>query len=172
MSIPAKLRQEVIAAASARCEYCQTSSRITGTPLVMEHILPKSLGGSDDQDNLAASCYRCNEFKGVKTHVRDPESGQLVALFNPREQVWADEFAWSNGGTSFNGSFALTLTFRSTGIAQTFLELRRTFEGRSVVPDVAVFCSERIPRDLDGQLGCRAISSSDDVRLSRGGRRW
>lgn len=107
MSIPAKLRQEVIAAASARCEYCQTSSRITGTPLVMEHVLPKSLGGSDKRANLAASCYRCNEFKGVKTHVRDPESGQLVALFNPRVQIWADEFAWSNGGTHVVGKTAI-----------------------------------------------------------------
>lgn len=107
MSISAKLRQEVLAAASARCEYCQTSSRITGTPLVMDHILPKSLGGSDDRDNLAASCYRCNEFKGVKTHVRDPANEQLVALFNPREQVWADEFAWSNGGTHVIGKTAI-----------------------------------------------------------------
>lgn len=107
MSIPSKLRQEVIAAASARCEYCQTSSRITGTPLVMEHILPKSLGGSDERDNLAASCYRCNEFKGVKTHARDPESGQLVALFNPRVQAWANEFAWVNGGTHIFGRTAI-----------------------------------------------------------------
>ncbi|MBC7970614.1 MAG: HNH endonuclease, partial [Verrucomicrobia bacterium] len=50
-----------------RCQYCKTSSRLTGTPLVMEHILPRSQGGSDDRRNLAASCYRCNEFKGAKT---------------------------------------------------------------------------------------------------------
>ncbi len=49
-------------------------------------------------------------------------------------------------------SFALTLAFRPTGIAQAFPELRCTFGGRSVVPDIAVFRSERIPRDLDGQV--------------------
>lgn len=48
--------------------------------------------------------------------------------------------------------FALTLTFRPTGIAQAFPELRCTFGGRSVVPDVAVFRSERIPRDPSGQV--------------------
>lgn len=33
---------------------------------------------------MAASCYRCNEFKGVKTHAIDPQTSQLVPLFNPR----------------------------------------------------------------------------------------
>ncbi len=49
-------------------------------------------------------------------------------------------------------SFALTLAFRPNGIAQAFPELRCTFGGRSVVQDVAIFRSERIPRDLDGQV--------------------
>ncbi len=48
----------------------------------MEHILPRSLGGTDDQENLAASYYRCNEFKGAKTHAIDPDTNQLVELFN------------------------------------------------------------------------------------------
>jgi Uma2 family endonuclease len=49
-------------------------------------------------------------------------------------------------------SFALTLAFRPTGIAQAFPELRCTFGDRSLIPDIAVFRSERIPRDLDGQV--------------------
>lgn len=48
--------------------------------------------------------------------------------------------------------FALTLAFRPTGIAQAFPELRCTFGGRSIIPDIAVFRSERIPCDLDGQV--------------------
>ena len=103
MSISKALRLKTIAEADYRCEYCQTSSRLTGTPLVMGHILPKSLGGEDKPGNLAASCYRCNEFKGVKTHTRDPETGQLVPLFNPRIQVWSEEFVWGNGGTHIIG---------------------------------------------------------------------
>jgi hypothetical protein len=73
-------------------------------PLVMEHILPRSLGGSDDRSNLAASCYRCNEFKGARTDMTDPETGQLVPLFNPRMQAWVDQFTWVNGGTHIIGS--------------------------------------------------------------------
>ncbi|KPQ31938.1 MAG: HNH endonuclease [Phormidesmis priestleyi Ana] len=67
MSISGNLRQQVISAANARCEYCQTSSRVTGTPLVMEHILPKSLGGSDELSNLAAAC-----FDATSSRVRRP----------------------------------------------------------------------------------------------------
>ena len=36
-------------------------------------------------------------------------------------------------------SFALTLAFRPTGIAQAFPELRCTFGDRSLIPDIAVF---------------------------------
>ena len=49
-------------------------------------------------------------------------------------------------------SFALTLAFRPTGIAQAFPELRCTFGDRSIIPDIAVFRTERIPSDLDGEI--------------------
>ncbi|WP_152592128.1 HNH endonuclease [Nostoc sphaeroides] len=114
MTISEKLRQQVVNEASYYCEYCKTSSRLTGTPLVMEHIIPRSLGGDDERENLAASCYRCNEFKGAKTHGIDPETGQLVALFNPRNQTWNDHFIWVNGGTHMTG---LTATGRATVIS-------------------------------------------------------
>jgi Uma2 family endonuclease len=37
-------------------------------------------------------------------------------------------------------------------IARAFPELRCTFGGRSIVPDVAVFLESRIPRDPDGSV--------------------
>ncbi len=114
MSIPHSLRQQVIQTANYRCEYCRTSSKLTGTPLVMEHILPRSLGGSDERDNLAAACYRCNEFKGAKTEALDPETGQVVPLFNPRIDVWQAHFAWGNGGTHLIG---ITPTGRASVVA-------------------------------------------------------
>jgi 5-methylcytosine-specific restriction endonuclease McrA len=114
VSISDKIRQQVIVEANFRCEYCRTSSRLIGMPLVMEHILPKSAGGSDERENLAASCYRCNEFKGAKTHAIDPQTSQLVPLFNPRQQSWSDHFTWVNGGTHIAG---LTPTGQATVIA-------------------------------------------------------
>ena len=114
MSISDSFRQLVIQAANYRCEYCKTSSRLTGMPLIMEHILPRSLGGTDERNNLAASCYRCNEFKGAKTEALDPETQQLVPLYNPRNQDWLAHFIWGNGGTHIIG---ITPIGRATVIA-------------------------------------------------------
>lgn len=80
----------------------------------MDHILPQVAGGSDEPENLAAACYRCNEFKGSKTHAPDPARGMLVPLFNPRQQSWTEHFVWANGGTHIIG---LTPTGRATVIA-------------------------------------------------------
>ncbi len=114
MTISEALRRQIIEEAGHRCEYCKTSSRLIGMPLIMEHVFPKSLGGQDDRSNLAASCYRCNEFKGARTDARDPETGQLVPLFNPRMQTWSDHFTWGNGGTHLLG---ITSTGRATVIS-------------------------------------------------------
>ena len=103
MAISSLLRKQVLSRSNYYCEYCKTSSRITGMPLIVEHVYPKSLGGKDHESNLAAACYRCNEFKGVKTHGIDPASGYIVELFHPRIQVWDEHFTWVNGGVSVAG---------------------------------------------------------------------
>ena len=36
----------------------------------------------------------------------DPETGDLVCLFDPRRQVWAEHFAWSDDGTHIVGRTA------------------------------------------------------------------
>lgn len=106
-SISKSVRQQVINEAGYRCEYCRTSSRLTGMPLVMDHILPSSLGGNDERENLAACCYRCNEFKGAKITANDPVTNESVSLFNPRLQGWLDHFQWANGGTHIIGITAI-----------------------------------------------------------------
>lgn len=49
-------------------------------------------------------------------------------------------------------SFVLTATFRTDKQAQAFPELRCTFGGRSIVPDIAIFRTLRIPRDDRGNI--------------------
>lgn len=102
-SLPASVREQVFARASYRCEYCQTAHRLIGLPLVVDHILPRTLGGGDDLENLCASCYRCNELKWMRTHGIDPTTGKMFPLFNPRTQNWQDHFVWINGGTHIAG---------------------------------------------------------------------
>jgi Uma2 family endonuclease len=49
-------------------------------------------------------------------------------------------------------TFAIDRPLTDQNIARAFPELRCTFGDRSVVPDIAVFKSERIPRDADGAV--------------------
>lgn len=40
----------------------------------------------------------CNGNKRDHTHGRDPDTGELGALFNPRTQSWVEYFSWSRTG--------------------------------------------------------------------------
>lgn len=106
-TLPESIRREVFVRANHSCEYCQTSRRIIGMPLVVDHILPIARHGSDELDNLCAACYRCNEFKNVRTTAFDPESGEVVPLYNPRTALWNEHFIWTNGGTHIVGQTAV-----------------------------------------------------------------
>ena len=48
-------------------------------------------------------------------------------------------------------------------IGRAFPELRCTFGGRSIVPDVAIFVCDRIPRDADGTIADRFAIAPDWV---------
>jgi cation diffusion facilitator CzcD-associated flavoprotein CzcO len=44
------------------------------------------------QRNLALACYHCNAHKGPNLSGIDPESGELVRLFHPRQDRWDEHF--------------------------------------------------------------------------------
>lgn len=71
--------------------------------LEIEHIIPLAQGGASDESNLWLSCPLCNRHKGDKTSALDPLTGAVVALFNPRTQLWADHFRWSEDGLHIIG---------------------------------------------------------------------
>lgn len=80
--------------ADDRCEYCRL--RQEHAPLwrhQVEHIIPIKHGGTDHLDNLAWTCVRCNLSKGPNLSGIDPETSQVIELFNPRTQVWSEHFA-------------------------------------------------------------------------------
>ena len=85
-----------------------------GMPLVIDHIIPRARGGLDTAENLCASCYRCNEYKGTRTHAQDPATQALVPLYNPRIQDWPTHFRWENGGLYIVGT---TPTGRASVVA-------------------------------------------------------
>jgi len=89
------LREEVAKDARHRCGYCLTSARIIGAPLEIDHIIPESLGGPTVRENLWLACSMCNDHKGNRIAAPDPRTGEVVRLFDPRRQVWAEHFEWS-----------------------------------------------------------------------------
>lgn len=58
-----ELRSYLLAKYGYRCAYCGKQ----GVPFEIDHICPKSRGGSDRTSNLALACHACNQFKGNKT---------------------------------------------------------------------------------------------------------
>lgn len=67
---------------------------LQGATFHVEHIVPRSLGGQSELDNLAWSCPGCNLHKAGRVGFPDPITGQRVALFNPRDEAWSDHFEW------------------------------------------------------------------------------
>lgn len=79
--------------AADRCEYCHI--RQTDLPFAVfhvEHVVARQHGGSDELDNLAYACQQCNLHKGPNLSSIDPVTGQLAAVFNPRQEWWPDHF--------------------------------------------------------------------------------
>jgi hypothetical protein len=63
-------------------------------PFQIDHVRAQKHGGLTEFGNLALSCLPCNSYKGPNVAGYDPESGEIVALFNPRTDQWARHFAW------------------------------------------------------------------------------
>lgn len=109
--IPVDVQRQVRAAARKRCGYCLSPQHLVMARLEIEHLIPRSKGGSDEEANLWLSCPICNRAKAEQTEAVDPETGQTVPLFNPRTQAWFDHFCWTPDGLRIVG---LTPTGRAT----------------------------------------------------------
>lgn len=48
--------------AGGECARCKTNQNLT-----LDHIRPRSLGGSNKSKNLQVLCRRCNQLKGTQT---------------------------------------------------------------------------------------------------------
>jgi 5-methylcytosine-specific restriction endonuclease McrA len=78
-------RQGVRVRAGDQCEYCRLPQEWSPLArLQIEHIRPKKHGGTDDDGNLALACIHCNCHKGSNLTGIDPQTEEIVELFNPR----------------------------------------------------------------------------------------
>ena len=100
---PKALRERVAAQARHRCGYCLTAEWIVGTPMEIDHVTPRALGGPTEEDNLWLACMLCNDYKSDRVVARDPLTGKTVRLFDPRHQVWSEHFVWTPEGDRIVG---------------------------------------------------------------------
>jgi HNH endonuclease len=103
MTIKDAIRQWVRRKARYLCEYCHSSEEASAAQFAIDHILPRSLKGSDDLNNLALACQRCNGYRYNFTSGVDPMTQAVVPLFNPREQEWSEHFSWVEDGLRIVG---------------------------------------------------------------------
>jgi 5-methylcytosine-specific restriction endonuclease McrA len=79
------LRRQEDEKGSLDCEYCgkenlkmyhwSEDKRYTGDMATVDHVVPRSRGGDDDEDNLAVSCQPCNARKGDTYDEDDGDDG-------------------------------------------------------------------------------------------------
>ena len=116
--IPATLRRSVIQQANNRCEYCGISQISQVATFHIDHVIPVVAGGETTAENLALACVSCSLRKGARQKIEDAETGELVYIFNPRQQRWNAHFAW-------NGVEVIGLTAIGRATVQT-LDLNRS----------------------------------------------
>jgi hypothetical protein len=109
-----EVRAYVLVKYDYRCVYCGK----TNIPFEIDHIRPKSRGGSDRVSNLALSCHACNAAKGnrtaaewghpeVEAQAKAPLRDAAVnatrsALMDALRQPGVSLTGWSGGRTHWN----------------------------------------------------------------------
>ncbi len=89
--VPPVNRREILRRDHHKCQYCGSTKRLT-----IDHILPRSKGGTHTWDNVAAACERCNSLKGDRTPeeakmpLRTPAKAPLHPVVAFAEQFWRD----------------------------------------------------------------------------------
>jgi len=126
MTIPLAMRFEILERDSFTCRYC--GKRAPETELEVDHVRPRSRGGSDERTNLVATCRDCNRGKGDKT-IEPPgqwesligkffhkfciggriqEQGRILTSPAPGYFI-VQQFEWLTGSQSFTGTRLVTL---------------------------------------------------------------
>ena len=74
-------RRAILARDGYSCQYCGITGHLT-----LDHVIPRSRGGSTSWENVVASCAHCNVRKGSKL----PHEVGMVPRNKPRPPTSAD----------------------------------------------------------------------------------
>gem|GEM_PF-3126023 len=85
-----KLRKEIEIESKRICYICGTKIPLE-TPITLDHVNPKSNGGSDEKGNIRCACKRCNDNKKnrtIKSYVRYISDHRFKYTYISDEQLW------------------------------------------------------------------------------------
>jgi 5-methylcytosine-specific restriction endonuclease McrA len=94
--ISSVLRRLVQERAKGCCEYCLIPEIATFATHEIDHIIAEKHGGLTEANNLAYSCTLCNKYKGTDLTSIDPDTGEIVPLYHPRQDLWQQHFLLTN----------------------------------------------------------------------------
>jgi hypothetical protein len=112
-AIPRDLRKLVFDRDGARCRYCKLAQFGQASIFHINHVVPRSKGGTTHESNLVLQCPHCSLHKSNQTEGTDADTGVLIPLFHPIRQRWEDDFSLIRDGTVRG----LTASGRVTSIA-------------------------------------------------------
>jgi len=92
--VPTKLRKQVAERANFCCEYGLFYEPHAFIKFQIEHIISLKHGGKTLSDNLAYSCFYCNNSKGTDLGT-NLDSDEIIRFFNPRKDDWLNHFELS-----------------------------------------------------------------------------
>ncbi len=91
-SILEAVRRLVAERAGDCCEYCRLHEDDNFFTHEVDYMYAEKHDGPTIEWNLCLACADCNRNKGSDICSLDPETGDVVALFHPRRDHWADHF--------------------------------------------------------------------------------
>lgn len=137
MAVSKRTRYEVLRRDGHKCRYCGLAA--AETELTVDHVVPTTLGGSDDPSNLVAACKDCNA--GKSSSIPD---GPLVA------QVAEDAVRWAAALRGAAGRMLARHDERAAFVAEFLDEWHNWDDAGSWLPSdwlstVARWCDAGLP---------------------------
>lgn len=125
--IPNALRKIVAERAGHCCEYCKLREEDAFFAFEIDHIVSLKHGGETIPENLALSCFACNNYKGSDIGTVLLPERKFVRLFDPRIDIWEKHFTVQDGEI-----IALSEIARATAKVLKFNATDRIIERRAL----------------------------------------
>ncbi len=94
--ISENIRSLVAKRAGHCCEYCKIEEDVSLYSFQIDHVISLKHGGKTEIENLAYSCFLCNNSKGSDVGTVFQPEMNFTRLFNPRIDTWNEHFEYED----------------------------------------------------------------------------